>query len=81
MTISTATYKLLSHVPDNKGYTGITNNRIHLIYGKNGREDVLHTCENPKAGKMADKPIPYGAFAGPMFIAPITSFGSMFVIL
>jgi len=43
-----------------KKYTGITNERIHLIYGKNGREDVLQTCEHPKAGIMADKPIPYG---------------------
>jgi hypothetical protein len=43
-----------------KRYCNITNDRIHLIYGKNGNENILHTCEHPRAGIMADKPIPYG---------------------
>ena len=43
-----------------KRYCNITNDRIHLIYGKNGREDILHKCEHPDASIMADKPIPYG---------------------
>ena len=43
-----------------KRYCNIPNDRIHLIYGRNGRDDVLHTCSHPKAGIMADKPIPYG---------------------
>jgi len=38
----------------------ISNNRIQLIYGKNGSQEVLHTCKHTKAGTFADKPIPYG---------------------
>jgi hypothetical protein len=41
-------------------YTNITNDRIHLIIGKNGSSDIIQTCEHPKAGLMKDKPIPYG---------------------
>jgi len=43
-----------------KKHTGITNDRIHLIYGKNGIDTVRNTCSNPKAGAMEDQPIPYG---------------------
>ena len=43
-----------------KKYTNITNDRIHLIIGKNGYENIIQTCEHPRAGLMKDKPVPYG---------------------
>ena len=51
---------LLFQIEFLKKYCGITNDRIVLIYGDNGNENIIHTCSNSKAGKMLDKPIPYG---------------------